>query len=98
MVAVWAALPPARPDGMSSAAGRPGPAAATAALAVAAGLTITALAAAGAAAVAAGVAVAAVVAALLGLAAARTIGGQTGDILGAVAVTAEIGFLAGLIA
>jgi adenosylcobinamide-GDP ribazoletransferase len=98
MVAVWGALPAARPDGMSGSAGRPSRAAVIVALASAVVLALAGLSAAGPGSIAAGLAAAAAVAFLVGRAASRCIGGQTGDILGAVAATAEIAFLAGLLA
>jgi cobalamin synthase len=68
------------------------------ALASAAVLALAGLSAAGPGSVAAGLAAAVAAAFLVGRAASRCIGGQTGDILGAVAATAEIAFLAGLLA
>ncbi|MBE2277010.1 MAG: adenosylcobinamide-GDP ribazoletransferase [Rhodobacteraceae bacterium] len=79
MVAVMAALPPARTGGLSAGAGRPAPQAVAMALLFA---LLLALACAGWAALPAALA-AALAAALLARAALRRIGGQTGDILGA---------------
>lgn len=90
VVAAMALLPPARADGLGRGAGRPG----AAVLVAGFGVTALCLAPLGQAAAA--------VAALMGLAAAltgglagRKLGGQTGDVLGAVQVVAEVaGWLA----
>lgn len=79
MPALMAALPQARPGGLSAQSGRPGPA--TAGLAAALALFL-ALLLCGGAAIPAALATA-LIAALLGRAALRLIHGQTGDILGA---------------
>ncbi len=79
MAAVMAALPVARPGGLSDATGRPAPR--IAALAVL-GALLVALLSLGSGAFAASLA-AALAAGLVALAASRLIGGQTGDILGA---------------
>lgn len=79
MPALMAALPPARPGGLSATTGRP--TAAVAGLAGAIAL-LTALLLCGVSALIAASLIG-VIAALLGLAAKRLIGGQTGDILGA---------------
>lgn len=93
---VWALrlMPPARPGGLGAGAGVPPPAAAWAALALALGLAV---------ALAGGRGVLAVVAALgagavVGRLALRRIGGQTGDVLGAMQVTGELAALAVLAA
>jgi adenosylcobinamide-GDP ribazoletransferase len=89
MAAVMRALPPARADGLSRGVGRPG----------ARGVALGALLALGAALVLAGVpgllaALAAAAAALAMAALARAkIGGQTGDVLGAVQQLAEVAAL-----
>lgn len=89
MAAVMAALPPARPGGLSAGSGRPTPAKAGAAagLGLLAALLLCGWAALGAAALAAALS------ALLALAARSKIGGQTGDILGA---TQQLSFMAAL--
>ncbi len=94
MVAVWAALPPARPDGLARSMGRPGAGTAIAAILVA--LPVFALLSpaamfwsGGAAALGAG---------LVARSAARRIGGQTGDVLGAVQQVSEIAILAAVAA
>jgi adenosylcobinamide-GDP ribazoletransferase len=84
------ALPPARADGLSAAAGRPSPAVAVAALA----LGLAALGAAFAPArAAAAVAVLALVFFAMARLCRRQIGGQTGDTLGALEQAAEIAIL-----
>ena len=94
MAAAMATLPPARPDGLSAMAGRPGAAAILAAglalalAGLAAGPAPAFLAALGAAGAAAGV----------GALARSRLGGQTGDVLGAAQQAAEIAALAGLAA
>lgn len=98
LLALWSRLPPARPDGLSAAAGRPAARAAAIGLALAGILSIVALAAAGPAGWVAGLCLAAAAVALLGHAARRTVGGQTGDILGAAGLVAEMAFLVGLLA
>jgi len=79
MVALMAALPPARPGGLSAATGRPAPVVALLAVLAACLLAMLLL---GPVALSALLGAAAV-SALLALAAQRLIGGQTGDILGA---------------
>jgi len=89
-----AALPPANPEGQSAAAGRPGW------IAVAAGLLLCLVLAAlllPATAMAVPVLAALAAAGLAGLAAARRIGGQTGDVLGAAVQGCEALALAALI-
>jgi adenosylcobinamide-GDP ribazoletransferase len=102
LVQVMATVKPATGEGMAAEAGQPTPFEATFALAFAAGAAGLALflgaglgavltmagAAAGAAAAAAGVA----------LLARRYLGGQTGDVLGAAAIAAELGALLGIVA
>ena len=94
MPAVMAGLPPARRDGLSHSVGRPAWPAAAGALAIGGAITLICL---GSAAVpvlllaaAAGAGVAAV--------ARRKIGGQTGDVLGAVQQLAEVAILLGCLA
>ena len=89
MVAVMWALPHARPDGLSAMVGRPSADIALAAI----GLGALALLLGGWSAFAAGAAVALVAWAVAQMAMAR-LGGQTGDVLGAVQVVAEIAALA----
>lgn len=88
VVTMWA-LPPARPDGLSALVGRPDDPAALAAL----GIAILAAAFAGGAIL---LAIGAAVLATWGIAtlAQRRLGGQTGDVLGAVQQGAEIAVLA----
>lgn len=90
MAVVMAALPPARPGGLSAGTGRPSPAVAGAAVGVALVLAVLTLGPAALAPVLA----AALLPALLALAAQRMIGGQTGDILGACQQLAFAGALA----
>jgi adenosylcobinamide-GDP ribazoletransferase len=82
MPALMATLPPARPGGLSARTGRPSPANAGLAAALA---LLVALLLCGAAALPAALATA-LLAVLLGQAARHLIGGQTGDILGAAQV------------
>lgn len=90
MVALWAALPPARSDGLSAGIGRPTRAtAAVACLASLAGLVLLPPEAGAAAILASGTATA-----FLGWRARRALGGQTGDVLGAGQQVAEIAALA----
>jgi adenosylcobinamide-GDP ribazoletransferase len=89
MVALWTALPPARPDGLARSIGRPSPR--TAVLAILLGLAgafvlIGPSALLAAAAMLAGTAV-------TGAVALRKIGGQTGDVLGASQQTSEVAML-----
>ena len=95
MAAVMAALPPARPDGLSARAGRAG--AATAALAGAAGLALAGLSVGPAAAFVAALAVSVAAAAVAALTR-RAIGGQTGDILGAAQQAGEVAALMAFVA
>lgn len=90
MAVAMAALPPARPGGLSAGTGRPSPAVAGAAAGLALVLTLLTLGSAALAPVLA----AALLPALLALAAQRMIGGQTGDILGACQQLAFAGALA----
>ena len=92
MAVVMAALPPARPGGLSASTGRPSPAVAAAAVGLALVLALLTLGSAALAPVLA----AALLPALLALAAQRMIGGQTGDILGACQQLAFAGALAAL--
>jgi adenosylcobinamide-GDP ribazoletransferase len=89
-----AALPQARPDGLAARAGRPHPLRAAAALLIAALIALVLLGGTAPAALAAG-ALGALGVALL---AKRQIGGQTGDVLGAVQQLTEIGVLFGILA
>jgi len=102
-LALFAALPAARPDGVASAVGRPEPAAVT----IACLLTLGLVGLAALPWLTEGLAVLRLLTGLLVVAAVtlavsrlalRQIGGQTGDVLGAAQVLAEIGFLAGLLA
>ncbi len=92
------ALPPARPDGLGRAAGRPQTGALAAALvggvAVVSGL---ALPVAGLAAILAALALATGAVLALGRLARAKVGGFTGDVVGAGTLTAEIGLLLGLL-
>lgn len=92
MAVVMAALPPARPGGLSAGTGRPSPAVAGAAVGVALVLAVLTLGSN----LLAPVLAAALLPALLALAAQRMIGGQTGDILGACQQLAFAGALAAL--
>ena len=91
---VMATLPKARADGLAAGAGRPHPLRATAAVLVAALISVVLLGQAAAAALLAGAGAALVVAWL----ARRQIGGHTGDVLGAVQQLTEIGVLLGAVA
>lgn len=84
--AVMLALPPARPSGLAGGAGRPSPAMA----ALAAMLGVLALWPLGSTALFVGVASLLVWAAMLGWLAMRQVGGQTGDVLGALEQGSEI--------
>lgn len=90
MALVMALLPNARGDGLSHATGRPAPATALVALALAAGIAalMTGWAAVSLVFAALGAAI------LLAFLALRKIGGQTGDILGATQQLAEVACLA----
>lgn len=92
MAVVMAALPPARPGGLSASTGRPSAAAAGGAVLAALVLALLTLGSDALAPVLA----AALLPALLALAAQRMIGGQTGDILGACQQLAFAGALAAL--
>lgn len=94
MVALWAAVPPARPDGLSAGAGQPGHATAALALALGAGVAALACGVPGLIAALSGLAGTA----LTGAIARAKIGGQTGDILGATQQMAEIAALLALVA
>jgi adenosylcobinamide-GDP ribazoletransferase len=90
MVVVMHVLPAAREDGLGADAGRPGQGVALAAVLIAA---LTALLGLGAVATAASLLGAAVAAGLVAVTAHRRLGGQTGDVLGAVQLMSEIGCL-----
>jgi len=96
---LFASLPSARGDGVASAVGRPDRSslavAALPALVIALGFVVPGL---GLAHAMSGIAVATLVTSAVGWLATAQIGGQTGDVLGAAQVLAEIGFLAGLLA
>jgi adenosylcobinamide-GDP ribazoletransferase len=102
LVTVMRGLPPAADDGMSAEAGQPSAGAMMLAIGLAIGLTVVAFLVGDLGATIPGVVFAIVGATLAALAvaliAARQIGGQTGDVLGAVAVAAELGVLAALAA
>lgn len=97
MIALWAVLPNARPDGLAARLGQPD----NRAVAIGAGVTILLLsplpALVGAPAVLLGIAFAGLAALAFGALAREKIGGQTGDILGATQVLAEMAFLVGLL-
>ena len=95
MTAVMAALPPARPGGLSASVGRPG--ALAAGLSAALGLLTAGLAAGPSAAFVAALAVAAAAAGTAALARAK-LGGQTGDVLGAAQQAGEVAALVALAA
>ncbi len=94
MALVMALLPKARGSGLSHATGRPAPGVAVVALGLAAGLALAVLgwSALGPLVVAAGIMV------VLSVVALRKIGGQTGDILGALQQLVEAGCLTALAA
>jgi adenosylcobinamide-GDP ribazoletransferase len=96
---VFASLPSARATGVASAVGQPERSslavAALLALVIALGFAVPGL---GLARAVTGIAVASLVTAAVAWLAKSHIGGQTGDVLGATQVLAEIGFLAGLLA
>jgi adenosylcobinamide-GDP ribazoletransferase len=89
-----AILPKARADGLAASAGRPHPLRAAAAVLVAALIAVVLLGKAAAPALLVGAGAAVVVAWL----AQRQIGGQTGDVLGAVQQLTELGVLLGTVA
>lgn len=93
LVAVMAALPPARADGLSQGAGRPPRGAVIGAGAML--VVITALTAPGAVPTLAALTAATLATALIAAKARSRLGGQTGDVLGAVAASAEIAALVG---
>ncbi len=95
MVAVMAALPPARAEGLSARVGRP--AAVTAALGGALALALAGLAVGPAAAFVAATAVSIAAVGMAALARSR-IGGQTGDVLGATQQAGELAALIALVA
>jgi adenosylcobinamide-GDP ribazoletransferase len=90
MAVLMAALPAARPGGLSQGIGRPGRRAVLLALALAAGFGLAAMGLS----VLPALAAAALAAALLGRLALSRIGGQTGDILGASQQLSELAVLA----
>jgi len=94
MALVMALLPNARGSGLSHATGRPAPGVAVVALGLATGLALAVLgwSALGPLVVAAGIMV------VLSVVALRKIGGQTGDILGALQQLVEVGCLTALAA
>ena len=93
------ALPPARPDGLGRAAGRPQPAALGLAAAGAAAIAIvTLLPLAGTLGLALALGLAAASIAGLGMLARAKIGGYTGDVVGAGTIVAEIAAMVGLLA
>ncbi len=89
MVAVWAALPAARPGGLSAAVGRPRPGHAVAAIGVACLVAFPAMGVP----LLLGAASAALVLTWLARLAQRRIGGQTGDVLGAAQQLSELTLL-----
>ncbi|MEM8692690.1 MAG: adenosylcobinamide-GDP ribazoletransferase [Pseudomonadota bacterium] len=91
---VMAAVPPARTDGLSQGVGRPPWLSAMVALMVAVVLALTLTGPLGLLALAIGLAAAFCIAAI----AKRKIGGQTGDILGAIQILAEVTILLVLVA
>ena len=93
MVALWAALSPARRDGMSAGTGQPAPVTALLALGLGSGVAVLACGVAGLTAVL----VCITAAVLVGLVARAKIGGQTGDVLGAAQQVAEIAALLALV-
>lgn len=93
LVAIMAALPPARADGLSQGAGRPPRGAVIGAGAML--VVITALTAPGAVPTLAALTAATLATALIAAKARSRLGGQTGDVLGAVAASAEIAALVG---
>ena len=95
MVGAMASLPQARPGGLAASVGRPGPV--TAALAGGVGLALAGLAVGPPAAFVAAVAVAGAAAAAAAAARAK-LGGQTGDVLGAVQQAGEVAALGALAA
>lgn len=97
MVGVWWAMPAARSDGLSAAAGRPSAAATVAATLLGLGATALAGPAVGADGVVIGAVAAAAAAAGVGRIALAKIGGQTGDVLGAAQQLAETAFLAAML-
>lgn len=95
MAVVMATLPPARPEGLGAGMGRPGRATLLLALA---GALLAAFVGAGAAAGLVATLAAFGAAAIMGWIARRAIGGQTGDVLGAVQQLSEASALAALAA
>jgi adenosylcobinamide-GDP ribazoletransferase len=95
MAAVMQAVPPARPEGLSAAAGRPSANGAAIALGLGAA---AALVGAGPLAAIAGLIVAGAAAWGVARLARRLLGGQTGDVLGATQQLAELAFLSAVAA
>lgn len=97
MIALWAALPNARPDGLAARLGQPD----RSAVAIGAGVTVLLLSPLpvliSVPAVLLGVVFAGLAALAFGSLAQTKIGGQTGDILGATQVLTEAAFLVGLL-
>lgn len=97
-LAIFHALPPARVDGLSQAAGRPERPTLLVALVLAGFVTVVlAGPVVGAVPIALGLALVAVATVLLARMAAHHVGGQTGDVLGAGQQVAEIAFLLGVL-
>lgn len=98
-LALFAILPPARPSGVASAVGQP--TSRSVGIAVALGLVLTFACLASSfttTAIITALIVVAIVISAFGRLASAQIGGQTGDVVGAAQVLAEIAFLAGLVA
>lgn len=91
-------LPMARPDGLAASAGRPSRVNFGGALIIGAGVTLPFLACSGGLAGIAGLLAAAMICGLVSWLALRQIGGQTGDVLGAVQQAAEITLLLAMMA
>ncbi|WP_175577855.1 adenosylcobinamide-GDP ribazoletransferase [Mongoliimonas terrestris] len=98
LVLVWAFVPTARPGGLADQAGQPSERAAVVAALLGAGLAALALPAAGLGGVALGLLLGLVAGMVLARYARKTLGGQTGDVLGATQQVGEIGFYVGLLA
>lgn len=96
-LALFAALPPARPTGLASTVGRPGWSALGPAIALGTGIGVVLLLPTfGPTATITSIGLALVVTFGFGRLASAQIGGQTGDVIGAAQVLAEIAFVAGL--
>jgi adenosylcobinamide-GDP ribazoletransferase len=97
-LALFAALPPARPTGLASSVGRPGWRALATALTLAGAIGLLLLLPGfGASATVTSVGLTLVMTIGFGRLASAQIGGQTGDVIGAAQVLAEIAFVAGLL-